>query len=146
MTTNRKRPLKSEFALFQASTILFNFIQFVKNFGEIFWGWIRKLRKEKENVVSGTYFIKRAREIRKFRVAVVQRQLYKKCTGAWSVVLLLLFRCFSLPSPSSLLKFPNVVIQKFCYHGNVTEHFSSQLRGELEWKKVFHYLEANQRK
>ena len=33
--------------------------------------------KEKENfcVVSGTYFIKRAREIRKFRVAVEQRQL-----------------------------------------------------------------------
>ena len=61
----------------RSSTILFNCIQFVKNVGEIFWGWIRKLRKEKENfcAVSGTYVIKRAREIRKFRVAVVQRQL-----------------------------------------------------------------------
>ena len=26
---------------------------------------------------------------------------------------------------SSLLKLPTVVIQKFCYHGNVTSHFSS---------------------
>ena len=26
---------------------------------------------------------------------------------------------------SSLLKLPIVVIQKFCYHGNVTSHFSS---------------------
>ena len=25
---------------------------------------------------------------------------------------------FSLPLPSSLLKLPTVVIQKFCYHGN----------------------------
>ena len=37
---------------------------------------------------------------------------------------LLLFLPFSLPSPSLLPKLPFVVIQKFCYHGNVTSHFS----------------------
>ena len=30
-------------------------------------------------------------------------------------------------SKTSLLKLPIVVIQKFCYHGNVTTHFSSLL-------------------
>ena len=30
-------------------------------------------------------------------------------------------------SPSSLLKLPLVVIQKLCYHGNLTSHFSSLL-------------------
>ena len=33
----------------------------------------------------------------------------------------------SLPSLASLLKLPIVVIQKFCYHGNVTSDFSSLL-------------------
>ena len=43
--------------------------------------------------------------------------------------------CFAIAfSPFSLLlilssvKLPNVVIQKFCYHDNVTSHFSSLLR------------------
>ena len=41
-------------------------------------------------------------------------------------------RCFfffsaidKTPSSSSLLKLHLIVIQKFCYHGNVTSHFSS---------------------
>ena len=34
------------------------------------------------------------------------------------------FYPFSLSSPSSLLKLPIVEIQKFCYHGYVTSHFS----------------------
>ena len=41
------------------------------------------------------------------------------------------FLPFSLPSTSSLLKLPIVVIQKFCYHGNVTLHFSSLLLSNL---------------
>ena len=32
---------------------------------------------------------------------------------------------FSLPSPSQLLKLPIAVIQKFCFHGNVTSYFFS---------------------
>ena len=39
----------------------------------------------------------------------------------------IVFLPFSLLSPSSLLKLPIVVNQKFCYHGNVTAHFSSLL-------------------
>ena len=44
----------------------------------------------------------------------------------------LVSRCFffaidETPPSSSLLKLPLIVIQKFCYHGNVTSHFSSLL-------------------
>ena len=38
-----------------------------------------------------------------------------------------LFLPFSLPLPSLLPKLPFVVIQKFCYYGNMTSHFSSLL-------------------
>ena len=38
------------------------------------------------------------------------------------------FSPFSLLSILLSVKLPNVVIQKFCYHGNVTSHFSSLLR------------------
>ena len=60
--------LKSKFALFQTSSNLFNFIQFVEC-------WRNFL--EKETVcVAFTYSVKRAREIRKFQAAlVVQRWL-----------------------------------------------------------------------
>ena len=50
----------------------------LSNNGEIFWGSIWKLRtrKRKRNFcVVFTYSIKRAREIRKFRAAVVKRRL-----------------------------------------------------------------------
>ena len=73
--------------------------------------------------------IKRAREVRKYHVAVVQRQL-RNVQKAWctcKLVVLLVLTCyffsFSLPSPSSLLKLPTVLIIKFCYHGNLTSHF-----------------------
>ena len=38
-----------------------------------------------------------------------------------------LFAIDKTPPSSSLLKLPLIVIQKFCYHGNVTSHFSSLL-------------------
>ena len=43
---------------------------------------------------------------------------------------------FSLLSPSSFLKHSVIVNHKFCYHGNVTSHFSyllafTRLRGKL---------------
>ena len=72
------------------------------------------LEKEKENVcVVLTYLIKRAGEIRKVYVAVVQQWLrnVQKCVMHVHVNVL-------------LQKRPIVVIQKFCYHGNVTSHFS----------------------
>ena len=40
---------------------------------------------------------------------------------------LIVFLPLSLSLPSSLLKLPIVVIQIFCYHGNMTSHFSSLL-------------------
>ena len=56
----------------------------------------------------------------------------KKCTKKSNAQARLFF-CQSKPvllvccSPSPLQKLPLVVIQKFCYHGNVTSHFSSLL-------------------
>ena len=81
-----------------------------------------------------TYPIKWAREVRTFPVAVVLQRLrniqislmYLKrcCCCCFFANLNLLFFCCS---PSPLQKLPIVVIQKFCYHGNVTSHFSSLL-------------------
>ena len=67
-----------EFALFQTSSISFNFIEFVKcwrNFlGLNSKGPYLSLEKEQENLcVVFTYFIKRGRETSKFHIAVVQR-------------------------------------------------------------------------
>ena len=45
---------------------------------------------------------------------------------------LIAFLPFLLPSPSSLLKLHIVVIQKFCYRGNETSHFSSLFAFETE--------------
>ena len=87
------------------------------------------LEKEKQNFcVVVTYSIKRAREIRKFHVAVVQQRLRNVQKSVMHVQrcffadLNLLFLCCS---PSPLQKLPIVVIQKFCYHGNVTLQFPS---------------------
>ena len=76
------------------------------------------------------YSIKRACEIRKFHVAVMQQWLRNVQKSLMHVprcffanVNLLFFCC----SPSPLQKLPFVVIQKFCYHGNMMSHFSSLL-------------------
>ena len=84
------------------------------------------LEKEKENFcVVFTYSLKRAREIRYFHVVVVQwrkRIVQKNMMQMQSY-------CFAhcCPHCRCLLKLTIVVIQKFCYHGNVTSHFSSLL-------------------
>ena len=79
MTTNRKRHLKSEFALFHTSLILFNFISFVKcsrNFRVESQRTVSKFTKEKRKFLCCVHYsIKRAREIRTFQVTVVQRWL-----------------------------------------------------------------------
>ena len=52
---------------------------------------------------------------------------------------------FSLPSLASLLKLPIVLMQKFCYHGNVTSDFSSAKttsRTERGWP-VHRYLRVS---
>ena len=97
---------------------------------------VSSLEKEKGNFcVVLTYFVKRVREIGTFHVAVVQRRLRNvqksvmhvhSCCFAY--IKRLLFFQFPLPSPALLLKLLIVVIQTFCYHGNVTSHFSSLFR------------------
>ena len=87
-------------------------------------------RKRKLLCCVFTSSFKPVREIRRFHVAVVQRRLRNVQKSVMQVqscfdnVNLLLFLSFLLPSPSSLLKVPTVVIQKFCYHANVRSHFS----------------------
>ena len=84
------------------------------------------LEKEKENLcVVLTYLIKRASEIRKFPVAVVQLRLrnvqkslmhVQSCSFANLKLLLFLL----------LQKLPVVVIQKFCYHSNATSQLEQE--------------------
>ena len=45
-----------------------------------------------------------------------------------------------MPSPSSLLKLPIVVIQKFCNHGNVTSHLCSLLLKAFYNRKRWFFL------
>ena len=60
-----------------------------------------------------------------------KRNVPKSVQIVVSLIKPIAFLPFSLLSPSSLLKLPIVVIQKFCYHGNVTSHFSSLF--EVAW-------------
>ena len=81
-----------------------------------------RLEKNKETFcVVLTYSIERAREIRKFSCRATTA---KKCTKTRDARA----KLFSCCSPLPLKKLPLVVIQKFCYHGNVTSHFSSLLK------------------
>ena len=53
------------------------------------------------------------------------------------------FMPFLLPSRSSLLKLPVVVIQKFCHHSNVTLHFSPLIEKRAgTWHVVLSLLNA----
>ena len=99
MTTTKKRRLK----LFQTSSILFSFNQFVKC-------WLNLVELNRK----GPYLNLEMSKKRDARVKLLF--CYSK---------LIAFLSFSLLSPSSLLELPIAVIQKFCYHGNMTSHFSS---------------------
>ena len=98
------------------------------------------LEKEQEPFCTVfTFSVKWASEIRKFHVAIVQRLLknvqksvMQVQTFCFTDINLLLSLPFPLPSPSLLLKLPFVVIQTFCYHGNVTSHFSSMLTDYIQ--------------
>ena len=134
MTTNRKHHLRSEFTLFQTSLILFNFIlsqMLVKFSGVESERTISKFKKKKENFcVVFTYTMKQAHRMRTFHVTVMQRWLrnVKKKKKECIVVLLtkpIAFLPLSMPSLLLLLKLPITLIQKFCYHGNMTSHLLS---------------------
>ena len=91
------------------------------------------LEKEKKNFcVVFTYSVRRARDIGKFHVAVVQRRLRnvrkkrdRRAKLSFCYLNQRVFLPLSLLSLSSLLNLgPVVVIQEFGYHGNLTSHFS----------------------
>ena len=73
-----------------------------------------------------SYVVKRVREISTFHVAVMQRWLrnVQKSVLLFCGYKPIPFFQFPFPSPASWLKLSIIVIQKFCYHGNVTSHFS----------------------
>ena len=108
-----KRYLKSGFALFQTSTIFSYLISFICQMFAKFSGLNPKgpylsLERKIENLcVVLTYSVNRAREIRKFHVAVVQQRLRNVEKSVMHVQsclfanLNLLFFCCS-PSPSPL--------------------------------------------
>ena len=133
MTTNQNVTLKVDshcFKLHRSYSISFNLSNVGDIFGVIF---VSKFRKEKENCyVVLIYSIKRAPEIRNFHVTVVRQRLRNEQKSVIHVKSCFLF-CQSKPivfgcSPSPLQKLPIAVIQKFCYHGNVTSHFSLSSR------------------
>ena len=78
-----------------------------------------------------TYSLKWALEIRKFHVAIVQRRLRNVQKSVMHVQICcfantnLFFFAGLVAVAVVVAKLPIVVVQKFCYHGNWTSHFSS---------------------
>ena len=123
MTTNRKASFKTvsdfiDLGYFQLICQMQAAFSGVKSERPVFK--FRKSKKKKKCVVF-TQLIKRTREIRKFHVVIVLRRLRKVLA---LLPKLIAFLPLLLPSPSSLLKVPIVLIQKLCYHGNMTSRFS----------------------
>ena len=99
------------------------------------------LSLEQENFfVVFTYSIKQGSEISKFHAVMQQwpRNVQKSVIHVQSCSFANLNLLLACCSPSPLQTLPIVVIQKFCYHGNVTSHFSSlsvfpkRIPGELD--------------
>ena len=70
-----------------------------------------------------TYFIKRAREIRQHNSTTAVRKCKKSVIHVQSCFFLHWYKPIFCYLPSLLQKLLVVVIQKFCYHGNMTSHF-----------------------
>ena len=134
MTTNQKHHLKSDFALLQTSSILFSFhlicYMLAPSSGVESESTVSEFREtEKENFCAVfTNSIERAREIRKSNVGRKKKSVMQvqSCCFA-NINLSFFFFCRSrcCCRRPSLLKLFIVVIQNFCYHGNVTSPFSS---------------------
>ena len=132
MTTNRKHHLKSEFALFQTSTVIsfkFHLIcQMLAKFSGVkSEKTVSKFRKRKRQFLRCARLLRKAgawnREVsRRSRATTAKRRTKQRDARAQLLFCWykpMAFFHFSLPSLASLLKLP---IQKFCYHGNVTSH------------------------
>ena len=117
MTTNRQRHLKSEFALFQTTSILFSFISIVK----FFWGWIRKDRKSRKRKRKFLCFVRKTVQgIRKFHVAVVHWRL-RNVQKAWCIWCIRKLRVVCAPWVQGIAVEPRFlatrVLRKPCYYG-----------------------------
>ena len=55
------------------------------------------------------------------------------------LICLITFLPFSLMSPSSFLKLPIFLIQKFCYHGNMTSLFNNVITPASQWSANTHF-------
>ena len=135
MTTNWKRHLKSEFALFQKVMDLVQFHLICADVCKIFWGWIWKdhikVKKKEEEVfmlcspAPWSECVKLG--IVQRRLRNVQKSMMHKKSCCFANINLLLFcrsRCCHCQSCLTSVFF---VIQKFCYCGSVMPHFSSLL-------------------
>ena len=132
MTTNRKFTWKVNshcFKLHRSYSISFH----LSNVGEIFWiesdRTVSEFRKRKRNFLCCVHLL---RKVGACHSRATTAKKYAKKRDARAKLLFyyykfIAFLPFSLPSTSLLAKLPFVVIQKFCYHGNVTSHFSSLL-------------------
>lgn len=99
MTTNWKRHLKSEFAQFQPSSILFSLK---------LKGLYLSLEKKEEIFVMFIHSMKQVRKIEKFHIAAMQRQL----KNVQKSVMNMQSYCFSMPIaflPISLLAPPSLL-------------------------------------
>ena len=124
MITNRKR-----FKLHRSYSISFHLSNVDEISGVELQRTVSKFRKK--NILCCVHLLKkRGRETKKFHEAVVQRRprnvkkLMHVQSCGFANLNLLLFP-FSLPPSWLLVKLPIIVIQYFCYHGNLTSHFSS---------------------
>ena len=112
------------FKLHRSFSISFN----LSNVGEIFWieseRAICEIRKRKRNFLCCVHLLRKVGACRSR--ATTAKKCAKKSDARAKLLFyydkFIAFLPFSLPSPSLFAKLPFVVIQKFCYHGNVTSH------------------------
>ena len=122
------------FKLHRAYLISFN----LSNVGEIFWvkseRTLSKVWRKIHFCVVFTDSLYRTCEIRRFHVAVAQQRLrvmhMQSCSFANLNLLLFAVR------RRRCKKLPIVVIDKFCYHGNVTSYLSTLLRAVEKLKHL----------
>ena len=92
---------------------------------------VSKIRKRKRKFLCCVHRVHKAgaRNVSCYRRAMTATKCTKKRDARAKLLPCqskpVVFLPFLFSSPSLLVKLPLVVIQKFCYHGNVTSHLSS---------------------
>ena len=88
--------------------------------------------------------LKRAGEIRKFHVIIVerwQRNLQKSVMLVQSCFAYMSYNFFAVLVAVAIVvaKLPIVLIQKFCYHGNMTSLFNNVITPASQWSANTHF-------